>query len=225
LNAARYAGRPNEVPLPRPREEVPQDLLTPQEREVNRYFCPAWIRTDYNPGTDEKHKKLLDDIDRSLEEIFDQDEPVLDDPSRYDTSDVEALLAFVPVMLEFAGAFYEQDEVAWDSEDLQQDFLDVPEAGDSDEILKEKRMIHQRYFYIADQQAMTFGLILWVHVDEFGEVLQRNRVRPGDLITIRGYKASGLSLDEMGVGYQDGRAFAPKTRRGPMLRRRVPALQ
>lgn len=221
VEAAHYSWRLEEVPLPRSPEEVPQDLLTSQEREVNRYYSPAWIRIDYSRGTDERHRQLLNDIDESLDEVFDHDNAILNDASRYNTIDLLALFAFVPVMLEFPGGFYDENDVPWDSEDLRAQFLDAPEPGDPQEVLMEKRMIHQRHFFIADHEAMTSGQVLWVHVDQFGEALQRNRVEPEALTSIRGYKANGLSLEEIGVGYRDGQAFTRRAR-NPVLRQWMP---
>ena len=32
-------------------------------------------------------------------------------------------------------------------------------------------MVHQRSFFVADEEAMRTGYVLWVHIDQFGNVL------------------------------------------------------
>jgi hypothetical protein len=60
-------------------------------------------------------------------------------------------------------------------------------------------MVHQRSFFVADEEAMRTGFVLWVPVDQFGEEVLRNRVQPMLL----------GALGEVGVGcYQDGRLEA-----------------
>lgn len=49
---------------------------------------------------------------------------------------------------------------------------------------------------------MLTGYLLWVHVDEFGNAVQRNRVQPAHLLTIGGRRGLGMGLEEM-VGWRD----------------------
>jgi hypothetical protein len=70
-------------------------------------------------------------------------------------------------------------------------------------------MIHQRSFFVADEVAMRTGYVLWVHMDQYGNVVQKNRVQPM-LFRALGGDDWTLSLGELGVGYEDGRLDAGK---------------
>lgn len=104
--------------------------------------------------------------------------------------------------------YTQPDEIVpWESQELQTQFLDREEEGDSEQQKKHKRMIHQRSFFVADEEAMRTGYVLWVHIDQFGNVLQSNRVQPL-LFGALGGPDSMLSLGDLGVGYEDGRLDA-----------------
>ena len=118
-------------------------------------------------------------------------------------------MAFVPLLVECTSDLYTQPDeiVPWESQELQTQFLDREEEGDSEQQKKHKRMIHQRSFFVADEEAMRTGYVLWVHIDQFGNVLQSNRVQPL-LFGALGGPDSMLSLGDLGVGYEDGRLDA-----------------
>jgi len=116
----------------------------------------------------------------------------------------------VPLLVEFppSGLYIQPDEIVpWESRELQTQFLDREQEGDSEEQKKHKKMFHQRSFFVADEEAMQTGYVLWVHLDQFGSVLQRNRVQPM-LFGALGGPDMRLSLGELGVGYEDGRLNA-----------------
>jgi hypothetical protein len=68
-------------------------------------------------------------------------------------------------------------------------------------------MLHQRSFFVADEEAMRTGYVLWVHIDQYGIPLQQNRVQPL-LFEALGGRDGGVSLGDLGVGYEDGRLDA-----------------
>ncbi|KAB2578938.1 hypothetical protein DBV05_g2490 [Lasiodiplodia theobromae] len=193
--AAHFTFAPHEVPLPRPASVVPHDLLSPQEREINRHIEPLWIRTDYRPGTDERHAQLLEATGDCKDAVLGHNAAVMDNAARYSFlsagNELAGILAFAPVLVEFQDALYEDDEVEWDDPQLQGMFLD-------------------RDFYVADARAMETGWLLWVHLDQYGNFVQTNRVLPGMLQGIMGFRSNGLTLGEMGVGYQEGQVDVRK---------------
>ncbi len=94
--------------------------------------------------------------------------------------------------------------IPWSSPDLLSQFLDKEQEGDTEETKKHKRMIHQKSFFIADEEAMRTGHVLWVHMDQYGNVVQKNRVQPMLLGALGGADWT-VSLGELGVGYENGR--------------------
>ncbi|KAF4545191.1 uncharacterized protein LTHEOB_5602 [Lasiodiplodia theobromae] len=187
--AAHFTFAPHEVPLPRPASVVPHDLLSPQKREINRHIEPLWIRTDYRPGTDERHAQLLEATGDCKDAVLGHNAAVMDNAARYSflsaVNELAGILAFAPVLVEFQDALYEDDEVEWDDPQLQGMFLDVPALTDLPATLRDKEIVHQRDFYT-------------------------NRVLPGMLQGIMGFRSNGLTLGEMGVGYQEGQVDVRK---------------
>jgi hypothetical protein len=193
---------------------IPSDLLTPYERRLNRRYIPIWIRTDYTPGTDIVHHSLLTTIPPNSILNSQDDDIILDNAERYSFlafKPLESILAFVPQLVECHLNLYVQpdENAAWESQELQAQFLDKEEKGDSEEQKRHKRMVHQRSLFVADKEAMRTGYVLWVHLDQFGNVVQRNRVQPL-LFGALGASDRQLSLGELGVGYEDGELEAGK---------------
>jgi hypothetical protein len=184
----------------------------PYERRINTHYTPIWIRTDYNPGTDIIHHSLLTSIrsNNILKHL--EDGTILNNAERYSflaSQPHESIIAFVPLLVEFNSDLYVQpdEQVPWETEELQVQFMDREEEGDSEEQKKHKLMVHQRSFFVADEEAMRTGYVLWVHLDQFGNVVQKNRVQPL-LFGALGGPDLRLSLGELGVGYEDGRLNA-----------------
>lgn len=145
-------------------------------------------------------------------ETGDDDSYVLDDPTRYALSsegtgrDLEKLLAFVPGLVETTADAYRNQHFDLQN-DHSADLTGIPKhIGNSEDRNKELSMrANQRSFYVADAEALVSGYVLWVHIDEFGRIAQRNSVRATDLAAFTKLIKRGSSLAEMGVGYQDGR--------------------
>ncbi|PMD15156.1 hypothetical protein NA56DRAFT_664047 [Hyaloscypha hepaticicola] len=207
---------------------IPSDLLTPHERRLNKTYTPIWIRTDYSSGTDLLHHNLVSSVPPNpLLNPHSLPSPILDNPTRYAflaTQPLQAILSFFPLLIEVTSDLYVQPDalIPWSSPDLQSQFLDKEQEADTEETKKHKRMIHQRSFFVADEEAMRTGYVLWVHMDQYGNVVQKNRVQPM-LFGALGGADWAVSLGELGVGYEDGRLDAVRDEWGnlrPKLVRR-----
>lgn len=58
---------------------------------------------------------------------------------------------------------------------------------------------------MADAEALVSEYVLWVHLNEFGKIVQRNLIRAVDLAGFTEMIKKGSTLDEMGIGYKNGR--------------------
>ncbi|MCJ1468155.1 hypothetical protein MMC07_006783 [Pseudocyphellaria aurata] len=198
--------------LPRPIDQVPHDLLTAHERKLNSTYAPVWLRTAYGRGTDARHQELLAAVENDLSDVLDGEDRLLDESTRYafedapataeGSNDVDAswrrVLAFAPVLIErIAGGLYADLNVPWTDPSLSPPSPSSPSPPSPSTLA-----LGQKHFFVADAQAMLTGYLLWVHVDEFGGAVQRNRIQPAHLLTIAGRRATGMSLEEI-IGWRE----------------------
>lgn len=170
-------------PVPtRPLEDVPHDLLTDQERRTQIYEGHIWLRTDYGPGTDERHRELLGGYDEDLQGPLGSLQNIFDDSSRYDfaeSEDPQALYAFFPGLLTVkVGPYLEWDTHLYASEEVQEDLFPsfMPE--------KTRQRVSQDYFFVADREAMRTGYLNWFQPDQYGRPWQQNRIQPWSLYIV-----------------------------------------
>lgn len=190
----------------RPPEEVPQDLLTTQERSVQESFGRIWVRTDYSAGTDDRQREMMD-ARVDLHGYLGSKNHIFDDSSRYDFDSLQnpqTIFAFFPSFLSdgpMIGGPYTESIFDWESSEVQEQLWD-PELPD---IITQR--VHQRPLFIADRQAMRTGFLLWLQPDEFGQVSQQNRIQPWSLSLacigfgeeIRDEDGEDLYLDNFGM--------------------------
>ncbi|MCJ1266260.1 hypothetical protein MMC22_006143 [Lobaria immixta] len=201
-------------PLPRPLDQVPHGLLTTHERQLNSTYAPIWLRTAYGHGTDARHQELIDAVETPLSDVLDGDDRLLDNSIRYAFEDAATtagndddaawrrVLAVAPVLIErVASGFYADLDVPWDDPSLSSQFPSSRSSPPSPSTLASG----QKHFFVADTHAMRTGYLLWVHVDEFGNAVQRNRIQPAHLLTIAGRRAMGMGLEDMVGAREVGR--------------------
>lgn len=137
---------------------------------------------------------------------------ILDKPTHYalsswgDRRDLEKLLAFVPGLVEMTADAYQNQHIYYQRDDSAE-LIGVPkDSGSTEDCKKEFSMrANRRSFYVTDAEALVSGYVLWVHIDEFGRIAQKNRVRVVDLANFTKLIKKGSTLGEMGAGYKDGR--------------------
>jgi hypothetical protein len=185
--------------LPRDVAEIPTDLLTPSEREWNRYDMsgnPVWVRTSYGPGTDARWLELLE----SCTDGFWQN---ANNARRYDVADDKALFAFFPFLLEAQRTFeYYDPELPDDAPDIRQTLYmtDCVNTTTEEERLTEK----QDWLFVADDQAMRTGFVEWRMFDEYGNALFKERLQPWGLrhvIGLRVYQSPQDFRERIAKGY------------------------
>lgn len=171
---------------------------------MNAALLPIWLRTCYGPGTDARHAALLDATGGNEDEFSMElggSNRVLDDADRYSLSHWSKVYAFAPVLLEDFNSLYGDRGVEWDDPDLQARFFWMREPpGETGEGRMERESRGQRDFFVVDEEAMRTGWVLWLFVDEYGKVVQEERIRPGWLATVAGRRGMGMGLTELTAG-------------------------
>jgi len=84
------------------------------------------------------------------------------------------------------------------------------DEGDPENIVKLKQAQDQRPVFVADQEALDTGYLLWVHFDEFGHILQRNRISVPDIMSNCGGHGDYFGPGHRAVGCQDGKVEFPE---------------
>lgn len=195
-------------------DQVPHDLLNAHERKLNGTYAPVWLRTAYGRGTDARHQELLAAVETDPADVLDGEDRLLDESTRYafedapataeGSNDVDAswrrVLAFAPVLIESIAALYTDLDVPWTDPTLSAQFPPFPSSPFPPSPSTLARL--QQHFFVADAQAMLTGYLLWVHVDEFGGAVQRNRIQPAHMLAIAGRRANGMSLEEI-IGWRE----------------------
>lgn len=160
-------------------EDVPQDLLTSQERRIQAVVGRIWLRTDYSLGTDQRHQELTEGFDDTIIIPLGSMEHIFNDRDRYqfdDSDPSEAIYAFFPGLLTCnINPYTDWDTYSYDSQEVQE-FLFPSFMND-----KMRQRNSQSPLFIADKEAMRTGYLLWLQPDQYGRPLQQNRIQPWSL--------------------------------------------
>lgn len=178
---------------------MPQDLLNAIERKIcAETERSIWVRTDYSPGTNERHPVLAQDFQAQAPN---PDElPVIEDPHRYDVAELGKIYAFFPALLEPDCSAYLDEDGPFDSEEVQNELFAANEPDIDDD---DRKTLFLPHFFVADAQAMRFGLLRWLVPDQYGDFPFDERIQPGKLDTVLALKG-GYQLWEWREGIEAG---------------------
>lgn len=144
---------------------------------------PIWIRTNYGPGTDSRFRELV----KSHEDYDCICFKIMDNSERYDFTDYDerAVFAYFPALLESGDPIYEDEDVSFDSDEVQGRLFGTKQARDMGMAEEDLHSASQTYFFVADSEAMRTGYVRWVIPDQYGRPLFDERVQPWSLRDIR----------------------------------------
>lgn len=140
------------------------------------------VRVDYGPNSQARFDQLVYDLDDAVDAVLGDKGSLIDDEQHcsIDGELLPALYAVLPYLLEPKCVYYaaSEERFPFDSELLQNELYlaDLPEVPEED-----RRVVQLTNCFMADNEAMITGLLLWLRVDEFGTPVLQERIRPSSV--------------------------------------------
>ncbi|KAL5363783.1 hypothetical protein BJX96DRAFT_122316 [Aspergillus floccosus] len=193
-------------------EEIKHVLATHQtahERNISLVSCDGWqtvwLRTCYDPDLADKYEKMKWESEVPGWGVAEN--KVLDDPSRYNFDDGSAdcwrrVLVRVPGITDFRGVIdMYGDESSIEYLSGQNVESEIALAQEVEEQWRELSLVELRIqagLYLLDREAIEYGMVKILWLDEHGQIAWENRCDPYSLQGLTSALLSATRLVELG---------------------------